>query len=209
MDIDEDGLRCFQHCRRDVNIICFCVPRVCPLCGGHTDRTESRIPPYPLPYPFITSSSVSSGIVLRPTLGDFLRHYTPQADLHIGLTDSTGCVHDFDEEGLHIGNTWPQCVQVRLAPDLQIDASPWDQCLAQFADRSSWGSHSYHEQDNNCFDFVLRFLHKLNLHYHVPALLNKTDFATMLVAPSTTRAAKFVSLYRQVKAAGYVCQTVS
>ncbi|XP_076451699.1 MKRN2 opposite strand protein-like [Babylonia areolata] len=204
-------LKCFQHCDRRANILCCSVPPVCPLCHHDTHTTPMRIPPYVLPSPFVASHQAACSIVLKPTSGDFIRHYTDTADLHIGVTDSSGCCHDFDEEGLHVGNMWPQCVALPMRTQTEgmgreAVTSTWDQVLAQFADPQVWTVHRYHESDCNCFDFVLQFLQFVGLQRMIGerVITSKQVFCQEFLQQNTSKAARYVSLYRQVMKEGCV-----
>ena len=66
-------LRCFQHCRKDTDLVCFRLPERCPLCGEDTAMTPCRIPPYILPSPFVSSGAAPRSVVVRPTNGTFIR----------------------------------------------------------------------------------------------------------------------------------------
>ncbi|RUS86775.1 hypothetical protein EGW08_005435 [Elysia chlorotica] len=109
-------LRCFQHCRKDTDLVCLRLPERCPLCAAQTALTPCRIPPYVLPSPFLASTAAPRAVVVRPTDGTFLSHYSSVCDLHIGLTDGAGRVTEFDQRGLTVGSLWPQCLVVLTCP---------------------------------------------------------------------------------------------
>ncbi|CAH1775894.1 unnamed protein product, partial [Owenia fusiformis] len=99
METKERKILCFQHCER-TNILCFDLPEVCNICGENIEDTGLRIPPYRIKSPFSTAADNGCSIVIKPTVGTFLNDYTKSANLHIGITTSTGAVYDFDENGL-------------------------------------------------------------------------------------------------------------
>lgn len=177
-------LRSFQHCRRDTDIVCFRLPEWCPLCGQATAATPCRIPPYVLPSPFVASTLAPRTVVVRPTNGTFLNDYSSSCDLHIGLTDSSGHVTEFDERGLTEASLWPECLVVLSCPRATpqqppltrsltdpssgLDPNPtlgfesWDVALshltAQPCRSTLWDKSRYNEQTWNCFDLVLHFM---------------------------------------------------
>ncbi|KAK7093648.1 hypothetical protein V1264_007355 [Littorina saxatilis] len=190
--------------------MCCCVPLVCPLCRQDTSVTPMRIPPYILPSPFIASNKARCSIVLKPTLGDFVRNYTHTADLHIGVTDSRGCCHDFDEEGFHVGGIWQQCLAIPMVTQTSLQGgltpSSWDHSLGIFADPNNWTVQRYHERDRNCFDFVLQFLCYAGLQQVLghKVLADKEVFCHEFLQQRTHKASQYVNLYRRVLNEGYV-----
>lgn len=74
VETERRDLRSFQHCKKDVDLVCFTLPELCPLCQQSTSTTEMRIPPYLLPSPFCSSKKALCSVVLRPTGGDFVRY---------------------------------------------------------------------------------------------------------------------------------------
>lgn len=60
----------------------------------------------------------------------------------------------------------------------------------------------YDEHNNNCYDFALSFLNQI-----LPMNLEpfqKQDFCKDFIAPSTTKAAYYIDLYRRVQQGGGV-----
>ncbi|GFO14018.1 mkrn2 opposite strand protein-like [Plakobranchus ocellatus] len=228
-------LRCFQHCRKDTNIVCFRLPVHCPLCHAETAETPCRIPPYVLPSPFVTSSAAPRSVVVRPTRGSFISHYDHACDLHIGLTNASGHVTEFDERGLNVGSIWPQCLAVltwplpqatqvdvhaspgpitRRTDDLSLDASrAWDTALEGLVSGVSghlWTSSRYNEQTWNCFDLVFHILPLLgnDLDLDLSQLgpgERRVQFCDRYIVPKCRRVEEFVHLYRQVSNHGFVC----
>ncbi|XP_041363017.1 MKRN2 opposite strand protein-like [Gigantopelta aegis] len=204
---DTKSLLCFQHCDRHTNIVCFMVPEVCPLCHQNTALTESRVPPFRLSSPFTSSLQSSCCIAVKPTNGTFTRNYTTSANLHVGITDSHGRMFDFDEEGLHRDSVWPECLTISLLPMTGLDSRQWDMRLHQYVNPMVWTAYRYNEEHKNCFDFVLGFLHWLNLHHTFPEFSDKQSFITHFLLKRTTKVGQFISMYRQVEQFGFLCQT--
>eukprot|EP00043_Microstomoeca_roanoka_P011022 m.104137 g.104137 ORF g.104137 m.104137 type:complete len:297 (-) comp15066_c0_seq1:179-1069(-) len=79
--------------------------------------------------------------------------------LHVGITDSKGTVWNFDVGGvLRQTNGWEQCVVLNLG----IDNDLLDRTLAKEADHWTKSTPAYHAISNNCFDFVVHLLNKMN-----------------------------------------------
>ncbi|KAH9513560.1 MKRN2 opposite strand protein [Bulinus truncatus] len=197
-------LRSFQHCRKDTDLVCFLLPEHCPLCHEPTATTECRIPPYILPSPFSSSLKFKRAIVLKPTLGDFIRCYTRACNLHIGITDDKGLVYDFDEDGLNQRSVWPE---VLLVLSCQLgETEAWDKTLRHMClQQAVWSKQRYHEHHWNCFDFVLNFLIHLNYPELIgPSLMSKADFCDIFLVGKTKKAEQYIHLYRQALQNGCV-----
>lgn len=68
----------------------------------------------------------------------------------------------------------------------------------------------YAENEHNCYDFVLEFLALMQLEESLPCIATKTDFCREMVLPQTIKAAKYISLFRQLLHEGTViCQTAN
>ncbi|GFR00883.1 MKRN2 opposite strand protein [Trichonephila clavata] len=65
------------------------------------------IPPFRIPYPFRDAAKEPNSIVIKPTYGDFLNNYRNSSDLHIGVTDSTGFIYEYDVNGVVKGKIKP------------------------------------------------------------------------------------------------------
>uniref|UniRef100_A0A1A9WEZ2 MKRN2 opposite strand protein n=1 Tax=Glossina brevipalpis TaxID=37001 RepID=A0A1A9WEZ2_9MUSC len=167
---------------------------------------SSRLLPFRLPYPFIRASQYPCAIILRPTTGDFLNDYNNSTDLHIAVTTSTGCVVEFDRYGLRrhrIDNLleWWQCLLVGDVPEPWYDY--WDQILLQVCQQpDKWTVSHYHEEQHNCYTFVLTFLQALGYDKLSEAANSKTVFCERFIVPRTTTAGKYISLYRKLRDAG-------
>ncbi|XP_033726819.1 MKRN2 opposite strand protein-like [Pecten maximus] len=208
---DSNMVRCFQHCDRTRNILCFSVPQICPLCGRNTRESESRIPPYVIPCPFVKAHNQPFSIIIKPTLGTFLQNYTDTSNLHIGLTDSEGVTFDYDEDGVNINAPgWDQCVAIAMVQNSgNRDFSlRWDQTLRRESKDDCWTKYRYHEDKYNCFDFVIQFLWQVQLHHVNPSLRSKSAMCQELVIQHTRRAGQYINIYRHINTHGYLCQMV-
>ncbi|KOB69131.1 Uncharacterized protein OBRU01_15835 [Operophtera brumata] len=117
----DPGILCFHHC--DHKVFCTIIPEKCPVCDQKLDRYDYNLLPFRVPYPFVKASQHPRAIVMKPTHGDFLNDYYNSKDLHIGVTNSQGCVIEFSEEGI-------RGVDLGTKKWNNIDSSSeWDQCL--------------------------------------------------------------------------------
>lgn len=210
-DEDKGMIRCFQHCDANTNILCFSqIPLICPICRQDVTKTESLIPPFRLPSPLTNATENPFSVVMRPTVGNFLEDYQNSANLHIGLTNSKGIVYDFDEGGVHIGSSsWNLCVAASLINHITSQtAELWDVLLDKYAKKSDWSSHRYEEQEHNCFTFVMRFFQFSKLVNAIPAARSRKEFITEFLLPHTQKTSKYIAMYRQIAAHGFLCQPV-
>lgn len=196
----------FNIVKKNNNILCFMVPAICPLCGDDVLTTPSRIPPYIIPCPLVNAKNHPCSVIIKPTIGTFLQNYTNQSDLHVGVTDSSGCTYDFNENGINIGLSWQQCVVIQMLNDDYNLKSRWDSVLKQISRSPAWHQTRYDEQRHNCFDFVLTFLQSCDLQRSMPAIQNKHTFCQEIIIKQTHKAAVYISLYRKIQQNGFLIQ---
>lgn len=205
-------IKCFQHCDKTKNVLCFVVPLACPLCKADLTKTHLRIPPYVVDSPFTNASSTCCSLVIKPTRGHFLVDFNNSSDLHIGLTDSSGSVYEFDERGIVFGGkNWEHCLNVDIFStddDLEL-SNDWDTTLADFIKQDQWRKECYCESSKNCYDFVLEFLKYFGLEKHFNCLSDRQHFCEQMIVPLTLKAAKYISLYREIVELGVVINSVS
>ncbi|XP_076350046.1 MKRN2 opposite strand protein-like [Tachypleus tridentatus] len=200
---------CFQHCKREVKTFCFKLPKTCRLCGGDLETSELRIPPFRVPYPFISAKNVPCCVVIRPTTGNFLCNYRNSADLHIGVTSSEGVVYEFDKEGLLTGNNedWVECLAVPVVAKCDNTWKEfWDYTLQVVSTQEKWDCSRYDEENHNCYTFVLTFLRTLQVKELKPSLQNKMRFCMDFIIPRTRGAAKYIALFRILQKDGVCVQ---
>lgn len=70
----DPGILCFQHCKYEAKVFCFEFPSFCKFCKGDLLNTELQIPPFRIPYPFKDASNERNVVVIKPTIGDFLKY---------------------------------------------------------------------------------------------------------------------------------------
>lgn len=206
---DTHDIKCFQHCKKDRNILCFSVPVICPLCGADVTQTPSRIPPYIIPSPLVNAKNYPCSVIIKPTVGTFLQHYNNQSDLHVGVTDSSGCTYDYNEKGVNIGTVWEQCVVIKILNEDYNVQRRWDSLLNQISRSQTWHRSRYDEERHNCFDFALDFLQLCDIQELMSVVQNKRTFCQDLVIKHTHRAAAYISLYRNIQQNGFSVQSVT
>ncbi|KAG8194421.1 hypothetical protein JTE90_011031 [Oedothorax gibbosus] len=209
---NDPGIICFQHCLKNAKVFTFKFPDTCHFCRKDLSNTELRIPPFKVPYPFCKGNTEPNILVIKPTIGDFLNHYENSSDLHIGVTDSTGLVYEYDMNGKEksSGQTWLQCLPIKVVENITFSQKIyWDQVLTDVFNQSQWTSEWYNQDSHNCYSFVLTFLRSLQFQELHPYLKDKTTFCEQFVLPQACIAAKYISLYRQVKTESIVIKTTS
>ena len=200
-----EEIRCFQHCTNQFNILCFSIPEICPICQQNILQTGMRIPPYLIPSPFTNAESTSCSLLIKPTVGNFVTDFTKESNLHVGLTDMNGCVHEFDENGITVGSCeWRTCIKVTLLHDDDPLKSEWNKSLQKFKDGRLWKKELYDENSHNCFDFVVSFLRFMGLDRMYPSLIDRRLFCKDMIVPKTGKAGKYIGLYREILQNGSV-----
>ncbi|XP_042211045.1 MKRN2 opposite strand protein-like [Homarus americanus] len=203
MNLDP-GIICYQHC--EGRLFGFSLPSTCYVCDADLTTEPLNTPPFRVPYPFVRASQAPCTLVIKPSRGDFLHDYRSSSDLHIGVTDSEGCVLEYDSEGLHSDYTsaWTQTLSVPIITDATTNTVDpvwqeyWDFTLHTLARESTWSMERYSASSFNCYSFVLEFLQALG----PPGLnvknLTKTSLCAQLLVPHTSAAARYISLYRRL-----------
>ncbi|XP_062587804.1 MKRN2 opposite strand protein-like [Saccostrea cucullata] len=202
---------CWQHCDKLTNILCFAVPSVCPLCHYNTAHSPSRIPPYKLPSPLNRAGDFPVSLVVKPTLGTFIRDYDNSVNLHIGVTDTNGTVYDYDEGGVHVGMSgWEECLVIPLSnrglnPHIY---QVWDATLQHQAQSNIWTKSKYIEDSHNCFDFVIYFLKQVGFSRENLSAESRSSLTHDIILPQMSKVTQFITLYRNVERNSFVCQDV-
>ncbi|KAF2356549.1 Protein of unknown function DUF4796 [Trinorchestia longiramus] len=161
-----------------------------------------------LPCPLRRASQNPCCVAIKPTRGDFLHDYESGDDLHIGITDSEGCVYEFSVDGLQseCGDSFNGCVLVNVLEDNEdpVWQEYWNTALSTTIAAHDWSKESYDENERNCYSFVIEFLKTLQ----PPALKNfhltKLSFCSSFVVPRASAAARYIAIYRAVKKDGCI-----
>ncbi|GFS86401.1 MKRN2 opposite strand protein [Trichonephila clavipes] len=207
--MNDPGIICYQHCRKKEKVFSFNLPDICNFCNAELSSTELRIPPFRIPYPFRDATKEPNSIVIKPTYGDFLNNYRNSSDLHIGVTDSTGFIYEYDDNGVvkSKNQTWFQCLPIKVIDRMNSSLKQyWDKILYSVFIQNSWTADRYDSEKHNCYSFVLTFLKSLNLQELCPYLRDKTIFCQQFVSPQARVAAKYICLFRQLKDQNIVIQ---
>ncbi|KAH8021627.1 hypothetical protein HPB51_016023 [Rhipicephalus microplus] len=175
---DQDlAILCFQHCEKRANVLCLRLPKCCPICGLELEDAELRVPPFRIPL------------------------YSSSLDLHTGVTDSKGQVHEYDKEGLKVAkqSAWPQCIAVPVITDEGTAWHEfWDYTLSVTESQDAWDSKRYDEKEHNCYSFVIAFLRNLQIPQLRPSLKDKLTFSSDFLVPQTRNVARYIALYRKL-----------
>ena len=121
---------------------------------------------------------------------------------------------------IYVFSEWKRCIVIDIVrgldPDLCSDpdwSEYWDVCLESTLKLGqcdtkqnigqkkshSWSKEDYHEEEHNCFVFVLNFLKSLK---HDPISFeatNKLEFCRKFILPKTALAGKYICLYRKIR----------
>ncbi|XP_015918238.1 MKRN2 opposite strand protein [Parasteatoda tepidariorum] len=208
MDVDP-GIICYQHCHAKKKIFSFIFHDVCDLCHADISDVELRVPPFRIPYPFKGASHEFNSVVIKPSVGDFLNSYENSSDLHIGVTDTNGCVFEYNYSGKlkSNGKDWKQCIAIKLSSNKSSSFQRyWDEVLNETFEQECWTPQRYDSENYNCYTFVLTFLRRLKMDDLSPFIADKYSFCQHYVSPQARIAAKYISLYRQLKTKSVIIQ---
>ncbi|XP_054921987.1 MKRN2 opposite strand protein isoform X2 [Dermacentor andersoni] len=201
MDDQDLAILCFQHCEKRANVLCLRLPKCCPICGLELENAELRVPPFRIPYPFRNTQKSPCCVVIKPSKGDFLHLHSSSLDLHTGVTDSNGQVHEYDKEGLKVAKQpmWSQCIAVPVITDEGTAWHEfWDYTLSVTESQDAWDSKRYNETEHNCYSFVIAFLRNLQIPQLRPSLKDKLTFSSDFLVPKTRNVARYIALYRKL-----------
>ncbi len=163
----------------------------------------------------------------RPTGTSFLSpSFSLGVDLHVGVTDSAGRVHEFGKNGVRVVGggvgAWRRCVVVDLRGDVGAGCNRaavtdpdfpeyWDSRLRLARGRSPWsaGPRAYDETRRNCLDFCLSFLSslpELGEAARVARHGDKVDFCRRFVTPRMRSTARYIMLHRKLRRGGGILE---
>lgn len=176
-----------------------------------------------LKYPFYTSQQVRYDLLLIPSMGNFLDDYRSATGLHIGIASGQGTIIDFSHAGINSESQrdvrWQQCIRLnfmeklfgsRYSKHLTTTNRDWDTSIEQLLQRDStrWIVKAYHESNNNCFDFILKFIQvfiSMNKNYEksIPTEVlecfeDKIKFCHVFVIPETKAASRYICTYKRL-----------
>lgn len=195
---------------------------LCKNCYSH-DEKSTKLVKYPPP--FKSRLDETRDLVLIPSTGTFLNDYVNDTGLHIGI-HARHMIWDYDHKGLkshHMGDVrWKQCLHLNIDRTLGLSDpqlhSRWENVIDIMVSQKDeiWSIDKYHSVDNNCFDFVLRFMRTLFdslisdddigedtkdiVSKWKEFLIEKESFCKVFVIPRTREASKYMSIYRKLKA---------
>jgi len=199
----EKAIFCLEHCKGQ-KIFSFRIPPCCTYCGTGLNDCILRIPPFRLPSPFRDAKMCPCSIVLKPTKGDFLTDYKNSDNLHIGVTNSSGVVYEYDMNGLtfHKTSNWKRCLAIKdfnKDKDFGSWSQYWDFTLDVVSGhQEQWARTRYDEDRHNCYSFVLAFLKALQVQELSSFARDRRMFCEKYILPKTASAAKYITLYRKL-----------
>ena len=186
----------FKHTCSDASIYCKDeVPSSCPKCNQNIEYY--KVEPFAIPYPLGSAKDYPCTILVRPSQGNFLDDYTEDGELHIGLTDSTGKVIEFDKCGLlHNDNEkWKDVLIISIIGSAWNTS--WDETLRKICAEPIWNSKTYNDSTFNCFNFVISFLQKLKcLNIEVNS---KEDLCKTFILPKIQNVIRYARIYRVLR----------
>lgn len=175
-----------------------------------------------LPFPFTDASLVSYDLVLIPSRGSFLADFNNTVGLHIGIIGEAGKILEFDHRGIRFSNPgdkkWTCCLRLNFIrsllgenmEDRAFVLNAWRQTFVEISNptQSNNLTRDYNLDQNNCFDFVLKFLsfwmQLLGVGYPLDenvsvSLRDKVEFCKSFVLPETRKMARYISVYRKLR----------
>jgi len=139
------------------NTFAFDDSETCSQCNAIVHSVQHRCP--------VSSQSSGKSIVIKPTIGSFAT-YNERMFLHCGISNTSGIVFNFDEQGAH-KELWKDCLCIGLNTSNWTDEQ-WDKELTKhlISEMERSRKSRYHQLNNNCYDFVLRFLNTIQFGGH-------------------------------------------
>jgi len=188
------ALQSLQHCSKiffsKESFAC------CPNCGS-VDVKNVKIESG------IFQNAPPRSVLVRKTSGSLLS-YSQTALLHVGVTNSHGDCYNFDEKGRKI-ERWPECLAVPLLASAgALSDTEWDDALNTFMQFENTDGRSYHSMNNNCYDFVLRYLNFIRF---LDRQWDKNTFVAQFLERMVSDFEVFLDVYRELnqnRAKGFV-----
>jgi len=164
----------------------------CNLCGKvPTDITfhESSI-----------TACKPRSLVIKPSFCTFA-NYSSSALLHCGISNSQGSVYNFDSRGVCMDKPWDEVLHIPLIVESHSDEK-WDLLLQAHYEREKQleMKKKYHQLDNNCYDFVVRFLNEIQ--YEGKNNHTKEDLVVTLISGKVDSWDSFHQIYKKISENG-------
>ncbi|XP_077581560.1 MKRN2 opposite strand protein [Stigmatopora nigra] len=191
-------LRVRHECLRD--IFCFSLPALCPAChrplaGGRPHRA-----PVSVPDPLGDGHGTSCRFLVAWTGRDS----DGVAELHAGISDTSGVVYNYTERGvLRERRGWERCLSFPLLrPDAFHLLAQWDGYLERFSRGPSWDPtrRSFCDDSHNCLTFCVAFVNGVLAAEggHGDVVVHAGDL-TRVTAPAVRRAREYAALRRHLR----------
>jgi len=158
----------------------------CPSCGRDSLDVTEHEANVGLPLP--------CSVLIKSTFGSFLNYQVGDL-LHCGISDSQGAVLNFDHRGVMVDppSMWNLVISLPIAKD------NFDSFLISHTknEKQRESQSRYHQIDNNCYDFVIRFLNHVswnNKNNHT-----KLEFVEVFIGKLVAEFETFYTLHREIE----------
>jgi len=158
----------------------------CPVCNKdtldvvqHTAQLSSQPPPF--------------SVLIKPTFGSF-KNYTVGELLHVGISDSKGNILNFDSRGVSCdpSSDWRDVLSFPIPIDRFDERLSTHTHLEKERERGN----KYHQIDNNCYDFAIRFLNFI--HWEGSNQHTKESFVVNTVGKTVNEFESFFVIHQQL-----------
>ncbi|XP_065843975.1 MKRN2 opposite strand protein-like [Oscarella lobularis] len=191
-----NDLMCFRHCSVDKSIFYLATrpissSSVCPLCKRALRESHFIVPPFRIASPLTKNAvGIPHSLTIKPSSKSFV-DYCHGDDLHVGVSDSRGRIHHYDEFGLHCDSNpettfWTDCllIQNKISQLTNIE-----ECIQS----DEWTQARYEPDTLNCYDFVVSVVNESEK----SRVWTKENFCREILLPHTSRVGKFLLIFRR------------
>lgn len=165
----------------------------CANCNKDLSSTSIElVNPIFSPKPFSLLITKSSG-VLSP------QSYNRNDILHVGISNSSNEVYNFwfkyKIDKAEDVSMWQNVLNIELSSLPEIIKENFDEILKEDMRSQSEAYSLYHQFDNNCYDYICRFLNGIN---YSGIKWDKHSFALNVIEPHLIYCEKYFDLFKQI-----------
>ncbi|XP_063072158.1 MKRN2 opposite strand, tandem duplicate 1 [Engraulis encrasicolus] len=178
----------------------------CPLCF-ETLAFDLLNAPVSVPRPFVNAHKVPCAFAIGSVHGPSFIGEWHDTELHVGITSSTGVVHNYTLSGVRRDDQgWEKCLCLQLVPPWRNNLThTWDNELEQFCSTSDWTPERFHEErefGSCCYAFALAFVNHIQvLEGKTP--LSKEEFTGTHILPRIKTISKYIQVYQAIAQHGF------